>query len=439
MAWSGTPAGHRNQFTAGAAFDRSSVDFLQSSQLGYLNPDRSITGVNSFGDGVHGGNVDGAPYDTRVDLHGLIHTGSVYGTDTLSIGNTWNFTLSGRYNRTTIDNKDRIQPVAGSGSLTSRNTFDRFNPAAGITFSPVRSVNAYFGYNEGSRAPTSTELGCADPNQPCKLPNAMAGDPPLRQVVTRTVEAGIRGEVESNLKWSIGWFHGEKPQRHSVRRVEPDRLRLFQELRQDAPPGSGNRRQRPHVARHARRRLHISGRDIPKPGDGRRLQQQHQRCGGGRRQGARRIHPNPARSKDPAHPAPYAEGLRRYPVDVEVPGGPRYDGAVEFLRARQREQPAPARRDLTIWDRELSPGYAVVNLGARYQVSRLIQLFVQVNNLFDRQYYSAAQLGPTGFSSQGNFIARPFPAVDGEFPVQHATFYAPGGTAHCLGGMRFRF
>ena len=94
MTWLGSPHGNHNQFTVGAAYDGSVVNFVQSSQLGYLNPDRTVTGVNAFGDGVTGGNVDGAPFDTRVDLHGMINTGSVYATDTLSAGK-WNLTLSG--------------------------------------------------------------------------------------------------------------------------------------------------------------------------------------------------------------------------------------------------------------------------------------------------------------------------------------------------------
>ena len=44
----------RNQFTAGGAFDRSTVGFIQSTELGYLNPDRSVTGTGAFGDGVAG-------------------------------------------------------------------------------------------------------------------------------------------------------------------------------------------------------------------------------------------------------------------------------------------------------------------------------------------------------------------------------------------------
>ncbi len=49
-----------NRFTAGGGFDWSTVSFGQSSQLGYLSPDRSVTAVpGAFADGISGGNVDG--------------------------------------------------------------------------------------------------------------------------------------------------------------------------------------------------------------------------------------------------------------------------------------------------------------------------------------------------------------------------------------------
>ena len=194
-----------NQFTAGAAYDWSSVGFNQSTELGYLNPDRSVTGVGAYGDGVSGGEVDGEPFDARVDLDGSIHTWSVYATDTFSIKNAWHITISGRYNHTSISNRDIIDPGGGPGSLDGDHTFQRLNPAAGVTFSPSRTMTAYLGYSEGSRAATSIELGCADPEQPCKLPNAMAGDPPLEQVVTRTLDAGLRGEYHG-FNWSTGVF-----------------------------------------------------------------------------------------------------------------------------------------------------------------------------------------------------------------------------------------
>ena len=209
FTWFHPPRGHHNQFTAGAAWDGSSVGFQQSTQLGYLNPDRSVTGVNAFGDGVTGGTVDGEPFDTRVDLHGVIRTGSIYATDTLSLGSAWHFTLSGRYNRTSLVNRDRITPAAAPDRSTAAmcsaaSTLPPASPT--VRRAPGTPTSSY---SEGSRAPTSIELGCADPDQPCKLPNAMAGDPPLDQVVARTWEAGRARAAERSVHWSAGWFRAD--------------------------------------------------------------------------------------------------------------------------------------------------------------------------------------------------------------------------------------
>ena len=96
----------------------------------------AITGVNAFADGVTGGNVDGEPFDTRVDLHGGIRHRQRLCDRHAFAGKAWNFTLSGRYNRTTIDNSDRHQPAAARARSTGHNVFDRFNPAVGVTYSP---------------------------------------------------------------------------------------------------------------------------------------------------------------------------------------------------------------------------------------------------------------------------------------------------------------
>jgi outer membrane receptor for ferrienterochelin and colicin len=86
-----------------------------------------------------------------------------------------------------------------------------------------------------------------------------------------------------------------------------------------------------------------------------------------------------------------------------------------------------------------SPGYGVAGVGAHYQLHKRLQLFVQIDNLLDHHYYTAAQLGPTGFTGQGTFIARPLPAVNGNFPLVHATFYSPGAPLGAWGGIRLRF
>ena len=100
-----------------------------------------------------------------------------------------------------------VVPDGGPGSLDGHHVFGRFNPAVGMTYDASSHLNLYAGYSEGSRAATSIELGCADPEQPCKLPNAMAGDPPLDQIVTRTFEAGVRGE-RGRVNWHGGGRSG---------------------------------------------------------------------------------------------------------------------------------------------------------------------------------------------------------------------------------------
>ncbi len=96
----------------------SRVDFAQSTELGYLNPDRSVTGVGAFGDGGHRRRgrrraLRHARRSRRIDPH----LERLSRPTRVSIGDAWHLTLSGRYNRTSIRNRDRIQPGGGPGSL----------------------------------------------------------------------------------------------------------------------------------------------------------------------------------------------------------------------------------------------------------------------------------------------------------------------------------
>jgi outer membrane receptor protein involved in Fe transport len=438
LTWFHTLFGRHNQFTAGGAWDGSGASFQQSAQLGYLNPDRSVTGVNAFGDGVTGGTVDGLPFDTRVDLHGQIRTGSAYATDTLSLGNTWHFTVSGRYNRTSIVNADRITPGGGRGSLDGSNVFGRFNPAAGITYSPSRAWNMYLGYSEGSRAPTSIELGCADPAQPCKLPNAMAGDPPLQQVVARTWEAGVRGKLEHGVNWSAGWFRADNRQDILFVASEQTGFGYFKNF-------GRTRRQGLEVDANGRiRRLNLGGGytfldatyQSPETVDGSGNSVNDAALSGGKGlDGTIQIQPGARIPLVPRHMVKAFADLQataKLSIDLGMV-------AVSGSYARGNENNLDQPDGVYYLGPGSSPGYAVLNGGARYQVHRRLELFVQVNNLLDRRYYTAAQLGTTAFTAGGAFIARPFSAVGGDFPLQRGTFYAPGAPRAAWGGIRIRF
>jgi outer membrane receptor protein involved in Fe transport len=84
-------------------------------------------------------------------------------------------------------------------------------------------------------------------------------------------------------------------------------------------------------------------------------------------------------------------------------------------------------------------GYSVIDLGGRYELQKHVELFAQINNLLNHRYYTAAQLGATGITPQGSFLARPFPAVNGEFPLVNSTFLAPGAPIAAWGGIRVSF
>jgi len=429
--------GVRNQFTTGAAYDRSTVGFVQSAEIGYLNPDRSVTGTGAFADGVTGGTLGGKPFDTRVDLDGLIDTWGLFATNTLSIGEAWHVTLSGRFNRTRVHNADLITPEGEPGSLDGDHVFSRFNPAAGVTFNPSPLVNLYAGYSEGSRAATSIELGCADPEHPCKLPNAMAGDPPLDQVVTRTWELGLRGQ-RGAASWHAGFFRARNDDDILFVTSEQTGFGYFRNVGETRRQGIEL-----DVNAHAGRVSFGAGytlldatfqsEEIVNGESNSTSDAAH----GGQPgvEGSIEIEPGDRVPFTPRHMLKLFADVQvttAFAVDVNLTGI-----SSSYARGNENNRHKP---DGTYYlGPGTAPGYVVVNLGARYRLTKWLEVLGRVNNLFDRRYYTAAQLGPMGFTDEGAFIARPFPEVDGEFPLQHATFYAPGAPIRGWIGTRLAF
>jgi outer membrane receptor protein involved in Fe transport len=438
LTWYSAPgAPQRNQLTGGFAYDRSTSDFSQSSELGYLNPDRSVTGVGAFADGVTGGVVDDEPFDTRANLRGGTKTASVYATDTLSFGRRWSITGAGRYSHVTIDNRDRITP-SGPGSLTGRHTFDRFNPSIGLTFNPVSLVNAYASYSEASRAPTSVELGCADPTIPCRLPNALQGDPPLKQVIARTLELGLRGGLETAFSWNASWFRADN--RDDILFVSSPQTGFgyFKNF-------GKTRRQGVQLDVSTRLRvLNLGGgytwldgtfqspEEVTGSGNSTNLAALRGESG---QESVIDIRPGNRLPLTPRHLLKAYADLsltRKLTVDLSL-----FAASRSFARGNENNV---HQADGTYYlGPGTSPGYAVVNAGARYQWSPKIEVFVQLNNMLNRTYYSGAQLGPVGITPTGTFIARPLPAVGGQFPIQQSTFFAPGAPFGAFAGIRLRF
>lgn len=439
LTWLGTLAGQRNQLVAGAGYDASRVQFSQSSQLGYINPDHSITGVNAFGDGVTGGNVDGVPYDTRVDLSGRIRTWSVFASDTISFRDQLHLTVSGRYNTTTVRNRDALHASDDPASLSGDHKFARFNPAIGLTWSPTKALNVYAGINESSRAPTAIELGCANPEQPCKLPNAMAGDPPLNQVVTRTAEAGLRGTVAGNLQWNAGVFDAEN--RNDILFVADNQAGYgyFKNFGKTRRKGlelglSGKLGKLNLGAQYTLLDATYQSSEIVN-GSG-NSSNDTATAGTPGFDGVITIRPG---DRIPLIP----RQLLKLSADYAVTPGFNINSnmvAMAGALARGNENNGHQPDGVNYLGQGRSAGYAIFNLGANYAVTPQLQLIGQINNVFDTRYNTAAQLGATGFDGSGNFVARPLggSAADG-YPSLHSTFYAPGAPRLFWVGVRYAF
>jgi len=191
--------GHNNQFMVGTSFDSGVTRFGASAELGTIGPNYVVSGSGIFL-GPSGEPISIAPVSLRATNQ---YTG-LYALDTFDVTDRFSIAGGGRFNYASINLQDQI-----GTDLNGSHTFSRFNPMIGGTYKITSEVTAYAGYSEANRAPTPLELACADPLRPCIVAAFLIADPPLKQVVSRTVEAGLRGTKELNigtLGWKIGGF-----------------------------------------------------------------------------------------------------------------------------------------------------------------------------------------------------------------------------------------
>lgn len=180
-----------NTLVLGMSEDEGRTRYHSESEVGTLLADRGVGG---------GGAILGtSTYWT--ELRSLNRTIGVYFSDSLSLIDRLTLTLSGRYNAAQVVLADRF-----GTELNGDHMFERFNPAAGLAYQVMPELTAFAGYGEANRAPTAAELSCANPAKPCRFPNAFLSDPPLRQVVSRSVEMGLRGRAQAaDGSWSHSW------------------------------------------------------------------------------------------------------------------------------------------------------------------------------------------------------------------------------------------
>lgn len=435
LTWAGRLASARSRTTLGLGYIRSVVDFAQQSQFGYLTPDRGVAIVAGPGAFADGSQDSENAFDARVDLNGRTSTFSAYGLESLTI-DTLTIDLSARYDRTAIRNRDRISPGGGTGSLDSDQVFARVNPSAAVRWTPVHGVTFDAALGQASRAPSAVELGCADPASPCRLPNALAGNPPLKQVIATTMETGI-GLTVAPFALRVGLF----------RTVSRDDI-LF--VASEAS-GFGYFRNFGRTRRQ--------GIDFDLTGTiGPLRVSAHYTLLDATYRSAELVDGSANSSADGI--APGFGGTIAIVKGDRIPLVPRnlFKAAIgwdvaRFLTldldmiassgvyARGNENNAHRPDGVYYLGPGRTAGYALLNAGLELRPGKGVRFFVQASNLFDKRYATAAQLAATGFDAQGSFVARPFagPVIGGERPLQYSTFSAPGAPRSLRIGARIRF
>ncbi|HTY92832.1 MAG TPA: TonB-dependent receptor [Steroidobacteraceae bacterium] len=198
-------AGHDNHLTVGAAFDDSSTRYSAYGELGSIGPNLFVAGSGVI---IDQGQSDTAspPIEEPVSVQPTTRYTGVYAVDAFDITGRLTGTLSVRYNHADIDLRDLL-----GTALNASHGYGRLNPGLGLTFRLSGSMTAYAGYSQSNRAPTAAELSCANPQSPCLLDAFLVSDPALKQVVSRTVEFGLRGALTGeglpgSVKWNLGAF-----------------------------------------------------------------------------------------------------------------------------------------------------------------------------------------------------------------------------------------
>ncbi len=379
--------GRDNHFIAGAGIDTAGTTFHFASERAFLTPDRGTTRTGVFDE------------EAFVHLRSRMHTASAFLTDTWSATPAISLTASARVNWTRLRLRDQL-----GTALTGNHRFVRVNPATGLTWQARPSLTLYGSYTQSSRVPTPVELTCADPEDPCRLPNAFVADPPLDQVIAGTWEGGIRQSRE-RTRWAAAAFSTI---------VHDDIIFV----------SSGTLRGEGHfqnVARTRRRGLEATVEyDVAKRLSATAAYTWQRATFGVPMRIASRFHPE-------AHGNEIAveRGDR-------LPGVPAHAGKLALtaaitdrftLGAGVRAQSGQFLRGDEANLLEAAPGFLVVNAHARRRLSDRLHLIVQAQNLLDARYYTFGVLGDASL-------------VDGD---DDPRFLSPGAPRAVWGGVEIQF
>jgi outer membrane receptor protein involved in Fe transport len=411
-----------NHLALGTTLDRSRSRFEQSSQTGTFDATRGVVNV--------------ADEELENRLSGTTRSWSIFVSDTWKILPSLALTGSLRYNSTHVVTDDKLNPVAPN--LDGDYTYRKLNPALGAAWTVSPAFTLFANATQGNRAPSPIELGCADPANPCSLPNAMQADPYLKQVVTRTLEAGARGKIDG-VRWNATVFRANN--RDDILFVGTSTSAGYftnfgKTRREGIELGTATdigtlalRADYSYVKATYQNATCLLGENNSTRG-------QSAQCTAGGQDDEILVQSGDRIPGIPLHSLKLGADWRvtgQWTLSADLVAF-----SSQYLRGNENNaHRAGTATDINGETRNFlgsgqAAGYTVVNLATRYKFDKQWTLAARINNLFDKRYASAGALAENPFDAAGRFQINPDDWT-------HESFTAPGAPRSIFVGLSLAF
>jgi Fe(3+) dicitrate transport protein len=187
-------------------------------------------------------NASGRYNDTKVktNIAARYGIGAYAIGDVVAVPDNYNLCTNGDCSNVSTNYRNPNIFSALDKGETEKVSYYSFNPSLGVTWQAKENLNIFANVAQGTRTPSVIELGCAfdktpifqgydDPdgdgvadhpyyspkslveNRQCTLPTTLSGDPYLKQIKATSYDVGMRGTFKSlfgaeNIQWNLGAY-----------------------------------------------------------------------------------------------------------------------------------------------------------------------------------------------------------------------------------------
>lgn len=362
------------------------------------------------------------PTEDHARMRGRNTSVGVYASDTFGVTDKTFLTLAGRFNHAVVDNKLNTyldndgDPIPGGPRQTAdRFYYNSFNPSVGVTHKTSDALTVFGNVAQSNRVPTPIELGCADPDNACRLPTGLQADPYLKQVISRTIEAGVRWKLSDFSGLSVAIYRSENKD-DILFRANNTGLGYFDNF-------DRTRRQGMDIGAYTSvgtvdLRVSYSYLDA--------TYQAAQSLFGGERD--IQVRPGTKIAGLPDHTLKLNADWRATPKLL-------VGGSVVTTSSITTQ----GNEDGVLWDdggavagQAKVSGYTLLNLHANYEAAKGLDYFARVNNVLDTRFETYGLMAMSMFNADGSRI------TGGDGP-NVSRFVAPGAPRSVMVGVRYRF